>query len=197
MSNIKYGEHDALKDYVTLRGMTKLIKNKAVREFTEHMMDNEIPDYFREVSASSSGKYHPVYALGTGGLVRHTIAAVKFVVHITSLEYLRIDALTRDKMISATILHDAFKQGRKGETGHTVKDHHRVVYEEILRVSKETEGMGELGESIARLALTHMGEWTPNSKPGNRIEFLVHLADYLSSRKDVLIDFDIPTELRK
>ena len=36
-----------------------------------------LPEYFFEVAASSTGKYHPVYALGVGGLVRHTIAAVE------------------------------------------------------------------------------------------------------------------------
>ena len=38
---------------------------------------NQLPDYFYEVAASSTGKYHPSYALGDGGLVRHTIAAVR------------------------------------------------------------------------------------------------------------------------
>lgn len=189
-------EYDAKKDYEKLRSLTSLIKNKAIREFTEHMLDNEVPEYFKTVPASSSGKYHPPYALGEGGLVRHTIAAVKFIVHITSLEYVQVDSITRDKMIAATILHDTFKQGRTGESGHTTKDHHRVGYQEIVKCAKEQD-LETVGEQIGRLVLTHMGEWTPNSKPGNKVAFLVHLSDYLASRKDILVDFDVPTEVRQ
>lgn len=188
-------EVNAQKDYKTLRGMTSLINNKAIRDFVEYMMDKEVPDYFKHVPASSSGRYHPPYALGDGGLVRHTIAAVKILVHITSLEYLHIDSLTRDKMIAATILHDAYKQGRKGETRHTVKDHAKVSHDEIIKCASEND-LETVGDQIAKLVLSHMGEWS-NNKPGNRIAFLVHLSDYLASRKDILINFDIPTEVRK
>ena len=181
-------------DYKELRALTSLIKNKDIREFTEHMLDKEVPDYFKHVPASSSGKYHPPYALGDGGLVRHTIAAVKMVVHLCSLEYVHIDSNTRDKMISATILHDSFKQGLKGVSGHTVKDHAKVASDEIIRVSKERD-LETAGGHIARLVLTHMGEFGKN-KPGNRIEFFIHLADYLASRKDILIDFNVPTTVR-
>lgn len=187
-------EYDAKKDYETLRGLTKLIKNKAIREFTEKMLDEDVPGYFKSVPASSSGKYHPVYALGDGGLVRHTIATVKFIVHISSLEYLHIDVLTRDKMIAACLLHDTYKQGLTGEGGHTVKDHAKVAHDEIVKCAKEQD-LETVGDQIAKLVLSHMGEWS-NNKPGNRISFLVHLSDYLASRKDILIDFDIPTEVR-
>ena len=37
---------------------------------------NNLPDYFFQVQAASTGKYHPSYALGEKGLVRHTKAAV-------------------------------------------------------------------------------------------------------------------------
>ena len=36
-----------------------------------------LPDYFFHEAASSTGKYHPSYALGDGGLLRHTKAAVR------------------------------------------------------------------------------------------------------------------------
>ena len=41
------------------------------------IMINKLPDYFFEVPASSTGKYHPKFALGEGGLVRHTKVAVR------------------------------------------------------------------------------------------------------------------------
>ena len=41
-----------------------------------------LPDYFFEVPASSTGKYHPSFSLGDGGLVRHTKVAVRIAVEL-------------------------------------------------------------------------------------------------------------------
>ena len=40
-------------------------------------MTKLLPDYFYEVPASSTGKYHPSYSLGEGGLLRHSKAAMR------------------------------------------------------------------------------------------------------------------------
>ena len=44
-----------------------LIEDKYIRETTEKII-TELPDYFFRTAASSTGKYHPKYALGDGGL---------------------------------------------------------------------------------------------------------------------------------
>ena len=36
-----------------------------------------LSDYFFDIPASSTGKYHPDFSLGNGGLVRHTKVAVR------------------------------------------------------------------------------------------------------------------------
>ena len=38
---------------------------------------NMLPDYWFSEAASSTGKYHPEYALGEGGLLRHSKAAMR------------------------------------------------------------------------------------------------------------------------
>ena len=53
-----------------------LIQDAERRLFVSRCLEN-VADYFFEVPASSTGKYHPEYSLGRGGLVRHTKAAVK------------------------------------------------------------------------------------------------------------------------
>lgn len=40
-----------------------LIRTEYIKKFLEYCIDN-LPDYFFRVAASSSGKYHPEYALG-------------------------------------------------------------------------------------------------------------------------------------
>ena len=53
-----------------------LIKDEDIRDSLRTLID-KIPDYFFTIPASSTGKYHPLYATGDGGLVRHTKAAVR------------------------------------------------------------------------------------------------------------------------
>ena len=48
-----------------------------IREFAEVLVEG-LPDYIWHVGASSTGKYHPAYSLGDGGLMRHQIAVVRF-----------------------------------------------------------------------------------------------------------------------
>ena len=54
----------------------KLLKIKKVKDACSKMIEL-LPDYFFEVPASSTGKYHPEYALGDGGLLRHSKAAAR------------------------------------------------------------------------------------------------------------------------
>ena len=56
-------------------------KHDDIRKFAEVLIDNA-PDYFFHVAASSTGKYHPKYALNDGGLMRHTKAVVRFYNHL-------------------------------------------------------------------------------------------------------------------
>ena len=52
------------------------IKNEKYRENAKILIEG-LPDYFFSVPASSTGKYHPKFSSGDGGLVRHTKAAVR------------------------------------------------------------------------------------------------------------------------
>ena len=52
------------------------IKNLRYQENIKILVEL-LPDYFFEIPASSTGKYHPSYALGDGGLVRHVKVAVR------------------------------------------------------------------------------------------------------------------------
>ena len=73
------------------------------------LLIGEIPDYFFEVAASSTGKYHPSFSLGEGGLLRHTKAAVKIAQELLSLEmFCKYAQETKDLMVLALILATAW-----------------------------------------------------------------------------------------
>ena len=94
------------------------ISNDVIHDFVSVALD-KLPEYFWSVPASSSGKYHPSYALGNGGLVRHTIAAVNIADILFNLEqYQKIfDSDTRD-CIYAGALSVLIVQ---------LSDHHHIV----------------------------------------------------------------------
>ena len=53
-----------------------LVQNEKMSEFAKYYFSEFVPNYFWEIGASSSGKYHPTFSQGKGGLVRHTKAVV-------------------------------------------------------------------------------------------------------------------------
>jgi len=171
-----------MKDFNTLINCAEMVKNEELCDMTIKFLEEKVPEYFRKIPASSSGKYHPAYTLGEGGLLRHTIAAVKILNNTLGLDYMKatFTAIERDKMIAAMILHDTFKYGVKYNMSD-YRDHERKAADQIK------EYFGEHGEDIARLIICHMGQWGVQ-QPSKLDEFIVHQADYLASRKNITVD---------
>ena len=87
-----------------------LIVNDDLRMAVKYYMDEAVPDYFWTDGASSSGKYHPEFSQGVGGLVRHTKAVVMFaeeLLRMSSYAYMREEY--KDYVIAACIIHDTAK----------------------------------------------------------------------------------------
>ena len=169
-----------------------LINDAKIRAFIKEYLDKFVPDYFYVVPASSSGKYHPQYALGEGGLVRHTKACVAIANELLELEQFKY--VDRDNAISALIIHDTFKHGL--DKGHTKFEHPLLASNAIILFAKEyhPEMLG-VAREISKLVATHMGQWNTNSKskvvlplPETAEQKFVHMCDYLASRKNITVD---------
>ena len=174
------------------------IENEDIRKFTETALNN-LPQYFFEVAASSTGKYHPTYALGDGGLVRHTKAAVRFANHLFTIEQNKnaYSSTERSCVISAIILHDGWKHGDKGSAFTTHE--HPVVCADWIKNAECLNDIINKGirDVIANAVASHMGEWNESKrstiilpKPESDIQKFVHMCDYLASRKDIEVLFD-------
>lgn len=184
------GRSDCLAEEV------RLISNKRLREFITSFLEDVVLDYFYTAPASSSGKYHPEYALGVGGLVRHTKAAVKIADDLLSLEQNEVlNELYHDEIISALIVHDTFKQGfNKG--GHTKFEHPWFAAQALQLYAKENyDDLLPVAISIATMVCSHMGQWNTSTrsslvlpKPYSDAEKFVHMCDYLASRKYLMVD---------
>jgi hypothetical protein len=170
-----------------------LIRNTDLRAFIAEYMEKFVPDYFYVVPASSTGKYHPKYALGEGGLVRHTKACVAIAEALLSLEQNK--HLNHDRIISALIIHDSFKQGL-GTSKHTKFEHPLFSANAIQLFAKEYHpNMKDEADEIAKLVITHMGEWNTSNyskvtlpKPYTEEQKFVHMCDYLASRKNIEVN---------
>lgn len=172
------------------------IEDKDIRSFTEKCI-SKTPDYFYFVPASSTGKYHPEYSLGRGGLIRHTKALVKLAHELLSLEHnkKKYTALERDMIIAAGILHDSFKHGDT-EQQYSIADHPMVAADHILEWADENER--EFAKTISDCVCSHMGEYNVDyrtkkeimPKPQTDMEIFVHECDLLASRKFLIVQFD-------
>lgn len=151
-------------------------------------------DYFFEVPASSSGKYHPDFARGRGGLVRHTKAVAYFTNELIrpNIEFDEITRYDGDCLIVAAIAHDIKKQG-DGVEGHTVKEHPKLASEYIKHVwaDKEFQDVIDKGtlHYICSVIESHMGPWQ-EPQPKTLEQRIVFYADYIASRKEIVgLDF--------
>lgn len=86
-----------------------LIDKENLKDLVQKCLDRA-PEYFYTMPASTTGKYHPEYSLGEGGLVRHTKAAVKIAKSLLDLEMYAPLAKSKDQIIAALILHDSVKK---------------------------------------------------------------------------------------
>lgn len=172
------------------------IKNDTVRELAKEGV-SLIPDYFYHVPASSSGKYHPQYALGDGGLYRHVQAAVAIAKMLFTIH--DFSEIEQDLIIVSLILHDGWKQGYDGSDSKTWHIH-PIVASDVLRVSllgedDEVERNFFLKVICSNIA-SHMGQWTTSANdptvlptPETEMEKFVHLCDYIASRRQLEYNF--------
>ncbi len=157
-----------------------------------------LPDYFFEVAASSTGKYHPSFSLGEGGLLRHTKAAVRIAYELLSDPCIgdKYTAREKDLFMIALTMHDGVKCGIPKEN-YTRADHPLLVSKLIKEHQRELKMPSEDIDFLCSVIETHMGPWNthPYTKeeilpiPKNKYQNFVHMCDYLASRKFLNIEF--------
>ena len=194
---------DKMDKVAILRNEIDFIKDALLKEFVEYCVE-EAPDYFFEMPASTTGKFHLTYTLGEGGLIKHTKTAVKIAKDLLSLE--QNSHLPKDEIIAALILHDSIKKGNNG-SNYTVTEHPLYAADFIEQKFEDFEfevDCGDLDElreqvtNIQRLIRSHMGQWNLDYRLGKEIlpkpqeedEKFVHTCDYLASRKYLTCEVD-------
>lgn len=169
------------------------IRDDKIMEWTKDWLQDQTPDYFWEIPASSTGKYHPNYTTKKGGLVLHTKAVFQIALDQLDNKVWSFDKKERDIILSAILLHDTRKLGMPKEK-YTVSNHAVLVADAIRKECKS----GSVRARIADAISTHMGQWNKDFKtdetiaplPSTELQFFVHLCDYLASRKYMEINWE-------
>lgn len=157
-----------------------------IREFVKKTLD-EVDPIHRIKPASSTGKYHPKYAAGEGGLIRHIKVTVRNVIEL--IRATPAVESEKDELIAAAIIHDMWKypEGR---------DHEFTAFDHPALGGQWCKDHGF--DTIGRLVAAHQGIWTTsrqmpgfeNEQPRKFDEWLLHYADYFASRAYFSCDFD-------
>lgn len=171
------------------------IKDLKIKQFVEDSL-NILPEYFFKISASSTGKHHPSYALGEGGLIRHTKAAVRIAVELFDTEMFNYSDRQKDIIIASLILHDGCKLGLE-HNQYTVTEHPLIVAE-LLKKNNKVLDEYTLNVILNNIK-THMGRWNQDYKtkkevlplPTTGMQKFVHMCDYLASRKCLEFNFEV------
>ena len=173
------------------------IKDERVKKSLIHMI-NVLPDYFFIVAASSTGKYHPEYALGEAGLLRHSKAAMRIGYELLSNPAIgdKYTSIEKDLMLAALLIHDGLKLGNPEEK-YTRFDHPILMAELLEQEKANLEISDDERKLMEDVIMTHMGVWTTDyngnevlEKPKTKYQNFVHMCDFLASRKCILVPFD-------
>lgn len=183
-----------------VQSVLNTFENDDIKNFAIVLLDN-LPEYIWRVPASSTGKYHPAYSLGEGGLMRHQIAVVRLLNFFLELEQYNkiIPSRERDLLRVAGLIHDGRKSGSQSDyerSKYTKFDHPLQMATVIRSYDGKYLNHNEI-ELIAHCIESHMGSWNVDKKTGECLpkpedlyQELVHLADYLASRKTLTMDFE-------
>lgn len=196
-----------------------LIKNEHLKNIVRYTLD-AAPECIQHIPASSSGRYHPEYSLGDGGLSRHIKATVGIAWSMIESDVLKgllkkeekdfNNELYNDVVYASLILHDCCKPDDTEK--HSTRFDHPLIgaglfknvmteyFKDIHSYLSEDEknNLKNAIRLIYKCIQSHMGIYTTAPyakgivlpKPDSNIEWFVHLCDLLSSRKYLEFDFD-------
>lgn len=175
-----------------------LIKSERIQNACVKIV-NLLPEYWFTVAAASTGKYHPEYAQGEGGLLRHSKAAMRIGYELLSDPCIG-DKYTddeKDLMLVSLLVHDGLKLGNPKEQ-YTRFDHPILMANYLKEKKDELEELtSEEIKFMGDVIKTHMGPWTTDyngnevlERPKTKYQNFVHMCDYLASRKCLLVPFD-------
>lgn len=168
----------------------ELIVDEELRMAVKAYFDERVPKWFWESGASASGKFHPCFSQGEGGLVRHVKAVVMFAEELLRMSsYAYMPDAYKDYVIVACLIHDCAKYGMSDEMDKSAYKAHAPNGAKMFDTFMVEAYGVHAPEKLLDAVRTHMGQWSEKEdKPFSPIDRCVHMADYMASRAFI----DIP-----
>jgi HD superfamily phosphohydrolase YqeK len=169
-----------------------LIQSQDLQDFVRFFFDVKVGQWFWQSGASSSGKYHPNFAKGEGGLVRHTRAVAMVCEELLRMgSYAYMKDSFKDYARVACLLHDTCKYGMYDTVDKNCYKEHGALAAQMVSSAWLEFFDAPAPELLCMAIRSHMGQWVENKedRPFTNIDRLVHLSDYIASRSF----WDIPT----
>lgn len=154
----------------------KLIDDATLKAATIDAIIRGVPEYFWDVPATASGRYHHPYARNKHGLWIH-VKMVATAFERKSESYVRRGVLSdydADCVRSAILLHDMLKYGHEYEEGDGAADNHDLLAGQW--VSAHTD----LPPQVIRGIKCHNGPWYEGPTPAygdEPVADIVHMCD--------------------
>lgn len=163
----------------------QMISSIDLQDFVRFFFDEKVGAWFWKSGASSSGKYHPEFTHGEGGLVRHTRAVAMVCEELLRLSgYAYMKEEYKDYVLVACLLHDTCKYGTADEENKDCYKTHGALAADAVALAWNEFFNERCPELLLMAIRSHMGQWTENKddRPFTNIDRLVHLSDYIASR---------------
>ena len=146
------------------------INDPKLKESLILILEN-LPDYWFHVPAASSGKYHPEYAAGDGGLLRHSKAAMRIGHELLENPSIgnKYTKHEKDLILIGLLVHDGLKLGLPQEK-YTRFDH-PILMANYIKDNKDKFKLDkEDADFIGEIIKTHMGPWTTDYNGNDVLE---------------------------
>lgn len=163
----------------------QMIESIELQDFVRFFFNERVGAWFWSSGASASGKFHPEFTKGEGGLVRHTKSVARMCEELLRLNtYAYMKDEYKDFARVACLLHDTRKYGAGNEMDkNCYKEHGALAANDVAIAYKEFFNK-ECPEYLLSAIRSHMGQWVTNKedRPFTNIDRLVHMSDYIMSR---------------
>jgi HD superfamily phosphohydrolase YqeK len=157
-------------------------------------------DYCCDESASSTGKFHPSFSLGPGGLVKHIKAVCKNTETILRMMP-QYDGEDWDIPYIAAILHDCMKYTEYKQQ-YTHENHPNLMAAAIRQHKTDDTELNTKLERIASNVETHMSRFNTcrhsddiMPPPTSMENMIVAIADMISAQKYFHVEFNDSGEI--
>ena len=172
----------------------ELIKDKDIKAYAQHLLSEPIVQECLSKPSTYGGNNHPKDEFVPLGLCLHSMRVCNIALQMYRC-YPDANVLEQDLLIVGSLLHDVPHKFLH-ESGYPNRNH--AIDNGDWLVAQPISGTlpWEWVKEIASMVYNHMGKWNSSydkileDYPMTRLSWIVHLADNISARTNVIVNIE-------